>query len=357
MIQFSHMRLTVLILSVTSELAQSLAALAITQTVPSLPEMQASLSLIRTDVLLLDAHEHSEPAQLVRAVRVFPAASELPILVTISDPSSRQAVLEAGADGYILWPPLQAELAASLHRYERCHQLAQERQRLRQRAAETERLVTIGRLTASIVHNISNPMQAMRGALTLAIEDADDPACVEEYVRLTQQELERIARLVTRMRQLYRPQTDQIDAVRLPEVLRDAFELAREETMRQKVRIVDQLAEYLPPVRGIASQLHLAFLSILLNLTDAIGAKNGGELTVTTRGINDFIQVDFFTPVAIYVSTSPDGELLPSDVPDPMYGLSPLVENITQGGGRVEFLQDTVLPSSLTLRVELPVAY
>ena len=48
-----------------------------------------------------------------------------------------------------------------------------------------ERLITIGRLTPGIMHEINNPLQVIRGALQLAQDDIDKPVVLQEYITIS----------------------------------------------------------------------------------------------------------------------------------------------------------------------------
>jgi signal transduction histidine kinase len=254
-------------------------------------------------------------------------------LIMLANAVDRAKAFSAGADDVLSLPVDPAELFIRLKHHCQHYQLLTERQKLHKRALDNERLVTIGRLTASIVHSISNPLQAMRGALTLAMEDSHSPVDVEEYVRLTQGELARVANLVNRMRQLYRPQTSEISLIHLPDLLRDTFETAQEEAMRQKVRLRDHLTLDVPGIQGAVSQLQLAFLSVVLTLIDIVGEAGGGEVAVTAMGIKNKVRIDFSIPAGMDIhATETDG-----CEADPRYGLAPMIELITANGGNFRF--------------------
>jgi signal transduction histidine kinase len=298
-------------------------------------------------LLLADQPDRITHEDCLPIILAQTAPRKIPVVVITSQASGISAALEMGAAAAWRYPYLPAEITGGVKHWQHFWRLSQDNLEFGQRLTDNERLVTIGRLTASIVHNISNPMQAMRGALTLALEDSHNPADVEEYVRLTQQELERVARMVNRMRQLYRPQTDQLDAVNLPAIVRDAFDLAREEAMRQKVKINDQLADTLPPVRAVSSQLHLALLSFVLNLTDFIGAAGGGDLWAQAEEGAGKITLNFVAR-AVFLPLTEGAD--PEDS-DTLRRLAPMANVIHGIGGAVQFLPSA---EQTTLRVELP---
>ena len=104
--------------------------------------------------------------------------------------------------------------------------LMDERERLHRQVLYAERLATVGRLTASLSHEINNPMQAIQGALNLALEELDSPEDLTTYLQLSLTESERIIQLLSRMRQIYCPENDHQERINLNEILREAIKLA-----------------------------------------------------------------------------------------------------------------------------------
>lgn len=231
-----------------------------------------------------------------------------------------------------------------------------ERERLHQQAIQNERLRTIGRLTASLAHEINNPMQAIRGALALAMEELDSPVDLKDYIRLSQQETDRVVNLVSRMRQLYRPSSDQFEIVNITDLLRETLEIAFDEMQRQRVKVNIKLPPDFLPVSGIQNQLHLAFLSVTLHLIDAIGATGGGQINITGCHNEQGICIEFSTSVSI----EPAATLRGSVVSDrqtggevgALYGLSLTADIIAANNGSMELCRQDELT---IVRVTLPV--
>ena len=176
--------------------------------------------------------------------------------------------------------------------------LMEERKRLYQQAIQAERLATVGRLTASLAHEINNPMQAIKGAMALALEEMDDPVALREYIELAMGQADRVAQLVGRMRQIYRPHTDAPETVALNHLLQEAISVARKEMRRQNARLEMSLAPDLPAVWASANQLHLVFLNTALNICQMIGEHGGGRLAVRTLAVLPMVRVEFITAVS-----------------------------------------------------------
>jgi GAF domain-containing protein len=162
----------------------------------------------------------------------------------------------------------------------RLHQQAldmmQDRERLHGQRVQKERLAIIGRLTASLSHEINNPMQAIRGALTLAMEELDDPDSLYDYIKLSLDESQRVVRLINRLRSVYRPQMDTPEQLDLNNVIQESLAMAHKELSHQNIAVAVDLTPEPTTIWAVASQIHLVTLNLLLNLGDLIGHQAGG---------------------------------------------------------------------------------
>ncbi len=150
------------------------------------------------------------------------------------------------------------------------------------------RWAIIGRLTATLFHEINNPMQTIQGASGLAIESLDQVASsattqnLDTYLHLILQESVRIMRMTARARRVYRPENDQAEAFDLNDLLQEMVALTREEMRRKKITAQMELDPSLPLVYAQFSELSLAFLCLLLEITDAMPATGGGDLLLSS---------------------------------------------------------------------------
>ena len=159
-------------------------------------------------------------------------------------------------------------------------------QQLKQSQAQliqAEKLSALGRLTASIAHEVNNPIQAMQGCLTLAqeaLDEGDERETVNLYLDIVQKELLRVADIVQRMRDFYRPAEEGKQAVDVREVLQAVLELTGKQLQRSRVTVTRQDAKILPTVWANKGHLHQVFLNLILNAVDAM--PDGGQLLITT---------------------------------------------------------------------------
>jgi PAS domain S-box-containing protein len=248
--------------------------------------------------------------------------------------------------------PYSLVMIEDITRYKR---METERDRLYQRVFQTERLTTIGRLTSSLSHAMSNPMQAIQGALNLALEELENPSELANFLDLSLKESEQVVRLLSRLRYAYLPKAQAAELLDLNQLLQETITLARRELKRQDVVLQADLAPDLPLLTVVADQLYLAFLSLLLNLSDAIGAAGGGELRLNSYPVPQMVRVEFSTDVSALPNWLGPVVGEPADVSEEeaftTLGLSFSHDIIVVHNGTMEFSQRT---GGIRCRIELP---
>lgn len=146
------------------------------------------------------------------------------------------------------------------------------------RLIQAEKMSALGRLTASIAHEINNPLQAVQSCLTLVKEELDeggDPQEIHQDLEIATIEVARVATILKRLRDFYRPAREGIAPTDLHAVLSNVLELAHKQLQRSKVTVEREWAADLPFVSGNADHLKQVFLNLLLNAADAIGEQGG----------------------------------------------------------------------------------
>ena len=169
------------------------------------------------------------------------------------------------------------------------HMLASEALRQAQAdLAHISRVTTMGELTASLAHEINQPIAA-------AMTDAN--ACLRWLLRAHPEVVEareaaarmarncqRAADIISRVRLLFRKGAAQRELVDVNEVIEEMMVLLRGEAGRYSIPIHAELASGLPKVKADRVQLQQVFMNLMLNGIDAMkGAAAGGELTITSR--------------------------------------------------------------------------
>jgi PAS domain S-box-containing protein len=167
----------------------------------------------------------------------------------------------------------------------------EERERLRQVQADlahVTRMTTMGELTASLAHEIKQPISAaLTDAKTclrwLGHDVPDVPEAREAASRLVK-DVTRAADIIGRVSLLFKKGALQRELVDVNELIREMIILLRSEANRYSISIRTELAEDLPKVMADRVQLQQVFMNLMLNGIDAMKETTGGvELTIKSE--------------------------------------------------------------------------
>lgn len=264
------------------------------------------------------------------------AAAELSLLSTVSE------MLSVAVGNARLYSQTVALLA--------------ERERFFKQALQVERMAIIGRMTASLSHDINNPMQSIRGALMLSMEELNDIPPnrmtdeIRSYLKLGLSESERVVQLIGQLREIYRPQAGELEVVDLNHLLNGLVRLSGREITRQNIQLDLALQPDLPVFKGIQDQLHLMFLSEFFHVGDWLGARGGGRLRLSTSQAGERVQVEFCA-IATGTAALNTGRLYERPQGNASFSLT---EDILAAHGGE--LQTQAQGRSILVRIQLPLS-
>jgi len=180
--------------------------------------------------------------------------------------------------------------------------------------AHASRVTTMGELTASLAHEIKQPIAAaVTNAKTcLRWLGRDQPHLAEarEATSRMIQDVTRAADIISRISLLLKKGVTQQELVDVNEVIREMIVLLRSEANRYSISIRTELAEDLPKVMADRVQLQQVFMNLMLNGIDAMkGTTGGGELTIKS-GAGD---------AQLLISVSDTGVGLPPEQADQIF--------------------------------------
>ena len=152
-----------------------------------------------------------------------------------------------------------------------------------------EKMAAAGRLTASIAHEINNPLQAVQNCLHLATRGEVSEKKRREYLDLANIELNRLMSTVQRMLDFYRPGAVEPQRVDLAALIRHVINLVSPQMKARGIRVTTGFSSKLTTVLAVNSQLEQVFLNLVLNAYDAMPA--GGELHISARPVQDTVEI------------------------------------------------------------------
>jgi PAS domain S-box-containing protein len=145
----------------------------------------------------------------------------------------------------------------------------------RSELARVARVTSLGVLTASIAHEVNQPLSGVitNAGTGLRMLDADPPNVegARETVRRTIRDGNRASDVISRLRALFTKEGEfTLESLDLNEVTREVMALCLSDLQRNRVAVQAKLAEDLPTITGDRIQLQQVILNLLRNASDAM---------------------------------------------------------------------------------------
>jgi PAS domain S-box-containing protein len=230
--------------------------------------------------------------------------------------------------------------------------------RLELQIRRSDRLASLGTLSAGMAHEIKNPLVSLKTFAQLLPERYQDSDFRDTFSNLIGHEIDRIDSLVNQLLRFARPAKPILKPLHAHEILEKALTLVGHRLYQKDIKLQRSWQADVDTIRGDADQLEQVFLNFFLNAMDAM--KTQGELSVTTeirageqwlnpRTYNGETNGNGQTPEALLISIRDTGEgIRAEDLPhvfDPFFttkdygtglGLSVVHGIIQEHGGQIE---------------------
>ena len=155
-----------------------------------------------------------------------------------------------------------------------------ERKQAEEALLRSEKLASVGRMAATIAHEINNPLEAVTNLLFIAKSVKELPESVRQYLEMADAELKRIAHITRQSLGFYResnaPALTSVNAV-----LESAVDLLKSR-IKAKHAVIEKQWDGDVQVTAVAGELRQVFSNLLANSLDAIDEKGTIKLRVST---------------------------------------------------------------------------
>jgi C4-dicarboxylate-specific signal transduction histidine kinase len=258
---------------------------------------------------------------------LVPTLSEMPALFTIFFSNLLIALLSAAQrSGKESLRHARDELKSSVQDLQRANEALHAESRERQQAEEAlslaqadfaraSRLSSMGELTASLAHEVSQPIAAtiLNASVCLRWLSRDQPDLEEARAAAARiaQDGKRASEIVSRVRMLFEKGTPQREVVNLNETIQEMVHLLHSEATRFAVSVRAELDADLPQVLGDRVQLQQVLMNLMMNSIDAMKDVSGThELTIKSQRGEDG---------QVLISVTDTGVGLPSQQADKIF--------------------------------------
>jgi C4-dicarboxylate-specific signal transduction histidine kinase len=164
--------------------------------------------------------------------------------------------------------------------------------------ARGNRVATMGQLTASIAHEVRQPLAAasMSGTASLNWLTRNSPEIekAKECIKDFRKDIDRAARIIERVQQLARKKGKQ--RLEVNETIVEVIKLVWSDILENGVTVRTDLADCLPPIQGDRVQFQQVILNLIINSVQAMSSVSDGkrELVIATGLLEpgEAVQVD-----------------------------------------------------------------
>ena len=176
----------------------------------------------------------------------------------------------------------------------RVQQRTQELQDAQDQLVRSEKLAAIGQLAGGVAHDLRNPLGAIKNAIyylkkrLVATDITEANPRIGQFLEIAEEEVEHSNAIISDLMSFARVGVPSLSPTNLGEVVGSVLSTME---IRENVHVVKQFDPDLPEIMADGEQLYRVFINLANNAQDAM--LDGGQLTISTQGVDGYAEVIF----------------------------------------------------------------
>jgi|GEM_PF-4347821 len=169
--------------------------------------------------------------------------------------------------------------------------ITQKQQLLQKQIITSEKLASLGRLSAGIAHEINNPLTGILTFSHLILKKMDKNDQVKEDIETIIKEATRCRNIIRELLDFARDSKTEKKLSNINKIIDDSLSLVKSQKKFTKMKVITNLSDSIPLIFVDPGQLEQVFLNIILNSFEAM--QEGGELKISSYTKNEFVFIEF----------------------------------------------------------------
>jgi signal transduction histidine kinase len=158
-----------------------------------------------------------------------------------------------------------------------------------QQVLASDRLASLGQLSAALVHEVRNPLASIQGAAEALEPQISRGSRQRDFLDAITSEVNRLNKLINEFLNFARPRSPEMLPTQPNAVIRSVVSLVSKEAERQRLSITTSLEETIPQIMMDGEKVKQALLNLVINAMHA--TPPGGRIELSTSLTNAFVKL------------------------------------------------------------------
>jgi len=207
-------------------------------------------------------------------------------------------------------------------KFEETERYLRELRAAQSKLVQAEKLASLGRMAATLAHEIRNPMSIIKSSAQMVAEDLPVGTPQHEAVTLIRQEIKRLDHVINELLNFARPKPARVGPVSLNMLVESWTQRMRDQLAGDGVEIKLELDPQLRPALADSDHLYQVFLNLVWNARDAVRENGSGTVVIRTEEAG---------PNGLYIVIEDDGKGMDQETLSNIY--EPFFTTKTHGTG------------------------